>query len=573
MNNQTRRWEILGKKKAESKKQIVEILLKNRGIKTEKDKKEFFNPKPPEKITFKALGISRIEISKAIKRIKKALKTKEEVIVYGDYDADGICGTAILWETLYSLGLNVLPYIPERFTEGYGLNSESIKNLKLKNKNLGLIITVDHGIVANKKVDIARELEIDVIITDHHEPRTALTSSMRGKPVYVYPKACAIIHTQKISGSAVAWILAREIEKKYKVQSTKYKVKNSLELVAIGTIADQLPLLGPNRSFAKWGLEALNKTKRLGLLALFDEAGMKKGPTLLRVGPYEVGFLIAPRINAMGRLEHAMQSLRLLCTKDKKRANKLAGDLNRVNLERQKIVDEVVSHALRQAQGKPQERIIILAHESYHEGVIGLAAGKLVEEFYRPAIVLSKKGEISKASARSISGFNIIEAIRSLSDLYIEGGGHPMAAGFSIKTALIEKFSKRLNEIAEPLLTDEILTKTLKIDLEVHFNQLNRELLDLVEAFGPSGVGNPAPTFATKKVSIDDARVVGRDGKHLKLKLSQNLYVFDAIAFGLGENYSKLTPDSKIDIAYGLEEDTWNGNKKIQLKIRDIKVE
>lgn len=550
-----KRWEILNKSKVED---IADVLLKNRGIRGKKEKKEFFEPTPPEKITLKALGISQIEISKAIKRIKKALKTKEKVIVYGDYDADGICGTAIMWETLYSLGLNVLPYIPERFTEGYGLNSESIKNLKLKNKNLGLIITVDHGIVANKKIDIARELGIDVIITDHHEP---------GK---VKPKPYALVHTQQISGSAVAWVLSREVLKNFK--RSALSVQQSLELVAIGTIADQLPLVGANRSFAKYGLVALNKTKRLGLLALFEEAGMKKGPTLNRVGPYEVGFLIAPRINAMGRLEHAMQSLRLLCTKDKVRAARLANDLNRVNLERQKIVDEVVANARKKVSQKTLDKIIVLSHESYHEGVIGLAAGKLVEEFYRPAIVLSKKSEISKASARSISGFNIIEAIRSLSDLYIEGGGHPMAAGFSIRTEMIGKFSKRINEIAGPLLTDEILTKTLKIDFELPFSSLTPSLYHLISNFEPTGLGNPAPTFATKGVMVDDARVVGRDGKHLKLRLRQDSVILDAIAFGLGEKYAKLVPNSKIDIAYGLEEDTWNGNKKLQLKIRDLRI-
>ena len=573
----SRKWEVSYKQEVKNKKEIVRVLLENRKIKTEKEKKEFFNPTPPEKLSVKSLSISQNEINKAIKRIKKALKTKEKVIVYGDYDADGICGTAILWETLYSLGLNVLPYIPERFTEGYGLNAESIKNLKLQDPNLKLIITVDHGIVARKKVDVARELGIDVIITDHHEPHTALTSSrglrprvggasMRGKPGYIYPKALAIVHTQKISGSAVAWILSREIAKKFNHQP--WAISCQLELAAIGTIADQLPLVGPNRAFAKYGLLALQKTKRAGLKALFEKAVIVPED----IGPYEVGFLIAPRLNAMGRLEHAMQSLRLLCTKDGGRATKLANDLNRVNLERQKIVDEVVAHARKKVSQKTLDKIIVLAHSSYHEGVIGLAAGKLVEEFYRPAIVFSEKKEISKASARSISGFNIIEAIRQLEDLYIEGGGHPMAAGFSIKTALIGKFSKRLNEIAKPLLTDEILNKTLKIDLEVHFNQLNRELLDLIESFEPTGLGNPAPTFATKDVLVEDVRAVGRGGKHLKLKLGQNSCVFDAIAFGVGELFGSIARDSKIDIAYALEENTWNGNKKIQLKIRDIKV-
>ena len=236
------------------------------------------------------------------------------------------------------------------------------------------------------------------------------------------------------------------------------------------------------------------------------------------------------------------------------------------------MVEEVVLHARNSVRDVTLRKVIVLAHESYHEGVIGLAAGKLVEEFYRPAIVLSKKGEISKASARSIAGFNIIEAIRKLDDLILEGGGHPMAAGFSIKTALIENFSKRIDELAGPLLTGEILARKLRIDLEIDFSQINQELVEKIKDFEPTGLGNPTATFATKGVLVKNARLVGSDGKHLKLKLSQNSISFDAIAFGAGPTHQKLSPDSKIDIAYNVEEDTWNGNKKLQLKIKDIKL-
>jgi len=540
MNNQTIRWEIAKKGKI---KDIATVLLKNRGIKTPKDKKEFFNPTLPDKISLKSLGINPKEIKKAIKRIKTAKRNKEKVLVYGDYDADGICGTAILWEALYSLGLDALPYIPERFTEGYGLNTESIKKLKSDEPKLSLIITVDHGIVADKKVDIARELGIDVIITDHHQP---------GK---IAPKSYATIHTTKIGGAAVAWILARELGK-----------NSGLELAAIGTISDQLTLLGPNRSFAKYGLEKLNKTTRPGLLALFEEAAIKSG----EIGPYGVGFLIAPRINATGRLTHAIDSLRLLCTKDRNRARVLAGEIGRTNSQRQKIVEEVVLHARGRLKGGVKDSVIILAHKSYHEGVIGLAAARLVDEFYKPAIVLSTKGKISKASARSISGFNIIEAIRKLEGLYLEGGGHPMAAGFSISTVKIEKFSKRINKIAQDKLTPEILSRRLKIDVEVHFNQLNQELFDELRGFEPTGLGNPAPLFVTKGVNILHARPVGRDGDHLKLKLEESGIAFSAIAFYKAAYYTNLPPDSRIDIAFSLEENTFGGYKNLELKIRDM---
>ncbi|MCX6706089.1 MAG: single-stranded-DNA-specific exonuclease RecJ [Candidatus Woesebacteria bacterium] len=535
------KWEVLAKLQG---KNIIDTLLKNRGIKTLKEKKEFFNPTRPEKLSLKELEINQTEIKKAIKRIKEAKRKKEKVIVYGDYDADGICATAILWECLYKLGLHVLPYIPERFSEGYGLNIESIKKLKEKDPDLSLILTVDHGIVADKKVDVAKELGIDVIITDHHE---------RGKTT---PKAYAVVHTTKISGSGVAWILSRELGS-----------SSGLELAALGTISDQLPLIGPNRSIAKYGLERLRETKRIGLLSMFEEAAIEKE----KIGTYEVGFIIAPRINAMGRLTHAIDSLRLLCTKDRKRAGELADLIGRTNLERQKIVETVVAHAKEKLGEEIKESIIILSHESYHEGVIGLAAAKLVEKFYKPAIVLSKKKDISKASARSIAGFNIIEAIRKLEGLYLEGGGHPMAAGFSIETSKIEEFAKKINEIAKPFLTQEILSRKLKIDLEIDFNQINQELVEQINQFEPTGLGNFAPSFITKKVEVLETRTVGRENTHLKLKLKKDSKVIDAIAFGLAKTHPML-PSTFVDIVYSIEENIWNNHTSLQLKIKDLKV-
>ncbi|OGM26649.1 single-stranded-DNA-specific exonuclease RecJ [Candidatus Woesebacteria bacterium RIFCSPHIGHO2_01_FULL_39_28] len=545
------KWEVLNKI---SKGKIVDVLLENRNLKTQEQKREFFKPTHPNDLALEKLGISKNEVKKAVERIKKAIKNNEKIIVYGDYDADGICATAILWETLYSLTKNVLPYIPERFNEGYGLNIESLKKLKEDYPDLALVITVDHGIVAHKKIDFAKELGIDVIITDHHQPEKTK------------PKAFAIIHTTKISGSGVAWIFAKEIKKNNQL---------GLELAAMGTIADQLTLIGPNRSFAKYGLEALRNTERLGLLALFRQARLDPQ----NVGAYEVGFIIAPRINAMGRMKHAIESLRLLCTKSKENAEKLSSHLNKTNLDRQKAVEEIVIHAKNAANKLTTKGVIVLADKSYHEGVIGLAASRLVEEFHRPAIILCKKGEIAKASARSIPGFNIIETIRKLDEFLIEGGGHPMAAGFSIETKKIEIFSQRLEEISLPLLTEDLLTKKLKIDLEVEFNQMNSELAEKVLDFEPTGLGNPAPTFVTKGVQVVEARLVGSDGKHLKLKLAsrqsglqRDSREFGAIAFNMGEYFTQLTPNIFIDIAYNLVLNEWNGNKNLELKIKDIKI-
>ena len=540
MTNQTKKWELLVKEKPENAEKIVKILLKNRNI---KDSKEFFDPTDPMKISLKSLGIKESEVKKAIGRIKKAKKSGEQVIIYGDYDADGITATAIMWEALHSLGLNVLPHIPDRFEEGYGINSESIRNLKLKINNLSLIITVDNGIVGYEGIKTANQLGIDVIVIDHHQ---------KGKE---NPKAFSIIHTTEICGSALAYFFGKELLGR----------SIDLELAAIGTVADQMPLIGINRSIVKYGLESLNSTKRPGLRAIFENSKIEN------IGTYEINYIIAPRINAMGRLAQGIDSLRLLCTTKLSRARELSELLNKTNLERQKIVDQVTLHALGQVKNKAIPSVIIMASEDYHEGVIGLAAGKLVEQFYRPAIVFSKNGKISKASARSIPGFNIIEAIRYV-DLHLEGGGHPMAAGFSIETEKIEIFSKKINEYADKLLTDELLERKLKIDCEIKFDQINPGLVERLNKFEPAGLGNPGPTFMSNDVEIVEIKTVGRDAKHLKLKLKQDEHVFDSIFFGGGEKYSKLVSGSKVDVVYSIEENVWNGYKNLQLKIKDIKV-
>lgn len=538
-------WEILGKGE-----DVIETLLSNRGIKKNQEK-EFFHPKDPALITLKELGLTQTEMAKAVARIKRAQKNKEKVIVYGDYDADGICATAILWEALYSLGVDCLPFIPDRFNGGYGLNQETIADLKVKHPNLSLIVTVDNGIVAVTEIAAAKKLGIEVIVTDHHE---------KGKKI---PKAI-LIHTTKICGAALAWVLARELRKAFQ----KKNLSKGLDLAGIGTIADQMPLVFINRSFAKHGLVELNKTDRVGLLALIKEAGL----TLGQIDAYGVGFGIAPRLNAMGRLSEAMESLRLLCTKDELRAQDLADLLGKTNLERQKIVDEVVVHTRARAEEFTEKRIIILAHETYHEGVIGLAAAKLVEEYYRPAIVFSIKDQIAKASARSIPGFNIIETVRKTGDLMISGGGHEMAAGFVVAANRLEEFSRKIEEIAVKELTDDLLVRKMRVDLELPFVKINWDLAEKLSDFAPTGLGNPTPNFAAYGVEILSAKSVGREGKHLKLKLRQKEKVFDGIAFGWAALQKDLVVGKMIDLVYSVEVNVWNGSKSLELKIKDLKL-
>lgn len=531
-----KKWDI--KSKGED---IIALLLANRGLTFKKDIEEFLHPPDPYSMKPQDVDVETGALKKVIRRIQTAVQKKESVVVYADYDADGITAGAIMWETLYGLGARVMPYIPHRAEEGYGLSTKGIDAVREQFDPM-LIITVDHGITAKEKIAYAKKLGIDVIVTDHHVKPKSLPN-------------CIIVHTTKLSGAGVAWFVAKELAR-----------PDPVELAAIGTIADMVPLVGANRSIVKFGLEALNKTKRVGLEALMSDAGLTKG--LLKT--YDVSHMIAPRLNAMGRIEHALDALRLLCTKKEEKARFLAQKLGLTNRERQKLTEETTLHARGQAlsdQGlTPVGKLIFIAHESYNQGVIGLVAGKLVEEFYRPAIVVAIGDGFSKASARSISGFNIVETIRKCSDILVDVGGHPMAAGFTVETKNIEKLKKRLEEIADRELDSEKLTRVLKIDAEISLDGITESLWKKIQDFAPFGFGNPEPVFATRGVTIEDARLVGKDGKHLKLRIGN----FNAIAFHLGNLYGQLKPDKLVDIAYTINLDTWNGNKRLQLKIKDV---
>jgi len=528
-------------------------LLKNRGLISKEQKQEFSKPPDPFSIPASKLGVSPTEIKKACLRIKRAITGKEEIIVYGDYDADGICATAIVWETLNSLGAKVMPHIPHRVEEGYGLNVETIKKLKKEKPNLKLIITVDHGIVAHKKIDFARLLGIDVIVTDHHQ-------SIRKKPL-----AEAVIHTTELSGAGVAWVLVREL-------IAKNDAREKLSLAAIGTITDLLAVIGPNRSLIKWGLEELNRTTRVGLKSLYQEAGVEEK----MISTYEVGFIIGPRLNAAGRIEHALDSLRLLCTRNKERAEQLAHSLGEINRRRQKMMKETALQARGAwlSQKVSGAKIIFVDGEDWEHGVIGLAASKLVEEFYLPVIVISRGEKQSKASARSIDGFNIIEAIKEADNLLIDVGGHPMAAGFTVETKNLDQLKQKLIAVAEQRIESRILERTLRVDCELELEDLNLDFFNQLDRFSPFGIGNPQPDFVSRRLEIVDANLVGRDRRHLKLIVRSPVarIEFSAIGFGLGEYYSRLSQGKKVDLAYNLILNEWNGTRKLELRIKDIKI-
>ncbi len=536
------KWNLIYKgKKPKNVGEIEEIIFENRGLKSKKEIEEYLNPKKVDDLDWKDLDININDVKKVVERIKTAKEKKEKVIIFGDYDCDGVCSTVIVWETLYKKGFDCMPYIPDRFSEGYGLKEESLELLFKQFEKVDLIVCVDNGIVAYDAIESAKNKGIDVVVVDNHRKENEKL------------KTDYIIHSTKSCGSVLSYFLSREFNTK---EENKKNIDNTLELACIGALADQMPLTNINRSIIKYGLNSLNATKRVGLKEIYSVSGITK------IGTYEVGFMIAPRINAAGRLVHAIDALRLLCTKDKKKAEELAKKLNQTNFERQKIVESVLNQVLK---SNLTESIIVLDGD-YHEGVIGLASGRVTEKTYRPSIIISKQNEKSKASARSIEGFNIIEAIKE-TNLILEGGGHPMAAGFSIETSKITEFKLKIQEISREKLTTDLLEKKLKIDLEIDFENITNELVEFIKKMEPFGINNFSPVFKSESVEILETKTVGSDGKHIKLKLKQNNNIFDAIWFNAKR---EILENKKVDIVYTIDENIWNNKTTIQLNIKDI---
>ena len=527
------KWKIPPQKSSD----LIEQLLINRGIKTPKEKELFFNSKFED--FEKELHLPGIPKSK--NRIEKAIKEGELIIAYGDFDVDGICGAAVLYLGLTAKGAKVLPYIPHRIKEGYGLSRQGLEFAR--DSRASLVISVDCGIVAFEMAKYAKSLGLDLIITDHHQ-------LLDGE----YPDAYAIVHSTKLCGAGVAWTLIRD--------------ENLLDLVAIATIADMIPVLGVNRALVKKGLELLKRTDRVGLQALYEEAGITPG----EIGSYEVGHIIAPRLNAMGRLEHAIDSLRLLCTKDKEKAKKLASLLGETNSQRKLLTQTAVDEAKLLVNGSTK-KIHVLSSKDWIPGIVGLVAGRVCEETRVPSIAISVGEVHSKGSARSVRGVNIVETIRKCSDILVAVGGHPRAAGFTIETSKIEIFRKRLEEIMDDY--ELVEDHELEIEAQVASNKLNLKLAKEVYDFEPFGISNPVPVLVTMNMELQDLRTVG-DGKHLKGKLlrhpERSEGSIEFIGFGMGDMINILSSGQLVDMAYVLDIDKFGGLEKLQLKVKDIRL-
>lgn len=526
----TKVWKIAPKK---SENPIEQFLI-NRGLTKRGDIERFFDPK----LEYFEKEFDIPGIKAAQKRILESIRKGELIICYGDYDVDGVCASAIVYKSLSSLGAKVLPYIPHREKEGYGLSREGLDFAK--EKRAKLIITVDHGIVAFDQAKYAKKIGLDLIITDHHAPKDKK------------PDAVAIVHSIKICGATVAWCLVRNLIE-------ESSSKELLEFVALATVCDQIPLQGVNRALVKKGLEVLNKTNCLGLKALINESGLMKGS----IDSYALGHYLGPRLNAIGRLEHAIDALRLLCTKDPTKAMNLARTLTEANNKRRELTIAAIEQA--QLQIKKEDKIHVLKSKDWIPGIIGLIAGRITDEYNVPSVAISVGKTHSKGSARSIEGVNIVEVIREVSHLLVDVGGHKGAAGFTIETEKIEEFKITINQLFSKLKIDS--EDYLQIESEVEPKKLTKTLSDEIKKFEPFGFGNPQPLLVTKRMKLSDLRTVG-DGKHLKLKADG----IDCIGFGIGEMKNVLESGQLADLVYFLEINKFNNKETLQLKVKDIKV-
>jgi len=540
-------------KSLRSYNRIEQQILFNRGYLTEVNVSEFLDPGA----FIEADPYLIKEMKEAVSRINRALEEDQEIIIYGDYDADGVTGTALLAEALREVGAFVNVYFPDRFAEGYGLNHRAVE--RIAESNAKLLITVDCGVRAIEEVAHATKLGLDVIITDHHIQGNAL------------PEAFALLNPHRtetsypyegLAGVGVAYKFAQAIFREKGLPASKEKAL--LDFVAIGTVADMVPLTDENRALVKMGLHVLNSSPRIGIKALINVSGYREGG----IDSTSIGFGLGPRLNAAGRVQSALTAYELLVAKNPQTASDIAKELEQLNNKRKQLTLDVVERAIETFKLSDIESILLVAEPEFHEGVVGLAASRICDEFYRPAIV-GKVGEShTRASARSIPGFHITEALEKCSDLLDRFGGHEAAAGFSVRNENFQELQKRLVAIAEQELGDEELVSTLAIDSKAEFNELGEGIMKFIDLLQPCGQGNHWPIFYTEQVQVRDSRLVGADKSHLKMTLRKSSISFDAIAFRMGDIIERL-PEF-IDIAYRLERNSYLGYESLQLNIVDV---
>ena len=561
---------------------LLSQLLFNRGLTEEAEINKFLDCKYEDlndPFLFK-------DMEKAVGRVWEAVEKGEPICIYGDYDADAVTANAVLRQTFNFLGAEVTSYIPDRFTEGYGVNIEALE--KIRDGGAKVIITVDCGTNSTDAADFCRGNNIDLIITDHHEligdmPKAyALVNPKNPNDHYPYSEitgvgvafklACGILHAADLHADPLRGSTRGSVRSNVKGQMLKVNPDWSkwlLDLVAIGTVADCHSLLGENRILVKYGLKVLQKTKWLGLKAIIQSSGLdfKQRPP----DTYTLGFIIAPRLNAAGRLEHANIALDVLLETDIHRAAEKAKSLEEINRRRQEMTERVLSEARERAILLKERKILAIMAEGWPKGVVGLVAGRLAEEFNKPAIILEKSEELSTGSARTAGEFNILEAIKFASVHLVKFGGHKQAAGLSLKPENFAGFYQQLLIYADANMPQEQAVRVLELEAELDESQLSIVNCQLLQQLEPFGVDNPKPKFLVRNATIASARVVGQTGKHLQLRLKIGNKEIAAIYFNGSEFAKHLKIGDTVDVACELIEDGWNGRREVKLRIVDIR--
>ncbi|HKY79035.1 MAG TPA: single-stranded-DNA-specific exonuclease RecJ [Anaerolineales bacterium] len=554
-------WQVSSKLTAEASEglagypSLLKQVLFNRGLGTAQESKHFLAALPPDNNDpFKMKGMEA-----AFDRLSSAIKKGEPIVVYGDYDADGVTATALLLNSLQALGGQVRPYIPDRFEEGYGLNIAALQ--QLKEDAAAVVVSVDCGIRSVAEADEAKRLGLDLIITDHHSPGPEM------------PDAFAVINTKQagddyvekqLAGVGTAFKLACALEQRLG-SGTGPATNTLLDLVALGTVADMVPLTGENRWMVREGLGSLRKPTRQGVLSLIGVSGLK--PPLVRSG--DIGYLLGPRLNAAGRLETAKNALSLLMTNDVFEAGRLAQYLDSQNRERQQLTRQMTASAEEIAASQTDALLITAIHEEYNPGVVGLVASRLVDRFYRPAIVGQRGPEFTRASCRSIPEFHITRALETCADLFRNFGGHAAAAGFTVLNEKLPEALERMQTLAQKQLGSLDLHPVLVADAELPLAELKADILQQLELIEPTGYGNPQVNLVTRGLQVRDARAVGQDGKHLKLTVTDGRITYDAIAFRQG-HWVQAMP-MVVDLLYRFEANEFNGRSRLQLNVTDLK--
>lgn len=504
-------------------------------------------------------------MERATSRLIKALTENELITIYGDYDVDGTCSTAILYLFLKELDANVEYYIPKRLTEGYGISALGIEQVKIRGTSL--MIAVDCGITAIEETDLVNNLGMDLIICDHHQPKEKIPNAFAVldplKPFCNYP-------FKYLSGAGIAFKLAQGIAERIGKRGMPLKY---LDLVALAGAADIVPLIDENRVLVGEGIKIINQNPRPGVEALIEKSNIHPGS--LNTG--QIVFTLAPRINAVGRLGDAERAVELLITKNKDEAIQLAQVLETENYERRKIDVDTYDNALSLVENTmdlKEELAIILHQEAWHPGVIGIVASRLVEKYYRPTIMLTTVDGVAKGSARSISNFNIYEALKQCEDLLIHFGGHQAAAGLAVEVEKIDEFKQKFNKIVRETITEDDLLPEIHIDSKLKFSEITPKFLRIIEMFSPFGPGNMRPVFLSEEVSVAGVpRIVGND--HLLFTLKQNgcEKVFDCIGFNMG-NYCEVIGRNGqlLNIAYSIDKSIKDGRVFPQFKIKDLKL-